>query len=103
MLYSQEIKTKLETVRSQIWGKGVKLLVPHEDQPNFFMASLVLFRSLMNTMTMQASTHGGKFRLPSLDSLSHSGILPSFSNTAATAVIAATPIITFVTGFSKES
>jgi hypothetical protein len=45
----------------------VKVLLPHETQPNFFIASMVLFRSLMNTMTMQASTHGGKLTAPSLD------------------------------------
>jgi hypothetical protein len=57
----------------------------------------------MNTMTMQASTHGGKFRLPSLDASSHSGIFASFKTTAITNVIAATPIITFVTGLTRES
>lgn len=83
-------------------NKG-KLMLPHEDQPNFFIASLVLFLSLMNTMTMQASTHGGKFRLSSLDDFSHWGIFASFKNTAITNTMAATPIITFVTGLSRES
>jgi hypothetical protein len=42
-------------------------------------------------------------RLPNLDSLSHSGIFASFSNTAATIAIAQMLIITFVMGFTKGS
>jgi hypothetical protein len=69
--------------------------------PNFWSTSLVLLRSLVKTITMQANTQGGKFKLDSFELFNQLG--GSLKKIATKRVSNVTATKIFVTGITIES